>query len=189
MKKRPRRLDTTANESPTCDDLTREQKSELVHGPRIWADFDAFDSDEHRRREWLRHRTAILHRTKGGVWGGPYTDRDRRPWAWWRYEYLGDGPPAEFDEERYPWPWREEGVELHKLGGELSPRAELLNWQRAEERWSGALESLKRRPAWWASKGKPSENTAEEKQEIAHLERVLANVERGIRSAKARQRD
>ena len=186
MRKRPRRLDTTSDESPTCSDLTREQQSELVRGPgRIYA----FDSDEHREREWLRHRTAILHREKGGVWGGPYTDRDRRPWAWWRYEHKGDGPSDEYDEERYPWPWDEEAVELHKLG-ELSPRCELLLWERAEDRWRETLASLKGRPEWRRTvqkKPPPYEYTPEEQKQIAHLERVLANVERGIKAARARK--
>lgn len=184
--KRPRRLDTSADEMPNCDDLTREQQSELVRGPGGFGADPAFDSDEHRELEWRRHRTAILHRTKGGVWGGPFTHRTKRPWAWWRYEHEGDGPPDKYDDEAFPWPWREEAVELHKMG-ELSPRAELQLWQQAEDRWRDTLASLKRRPKWWASKGKPEENTPEEKREIARLERVLQHVESGIKAAKARR--
>ena len=186
MRKRPRRLDTSADESPTCDDLTREQQSELVRGPYGES---AFDSDEHRELEWRRHKHVILHSSTHGVWGGPYTDRDRRPWAWWRYEYLGDGPPDKYDEERYPWPWDEEAVELRHLG-ELSPRCELLLWTRAEDRWRGALESLKGRPEWRRTvqkKPPPYGYTADEKEQIARLERVLQHVESGIKAAKARR--
>lgn len=102
---RTRKRAERAGEVMTTDDLTLGQMFELAIGPGPESEFA---SDEHRRREWLRHRTVLMAEVNPGT----------RPWGWWVYE-SPDGEHPEWaipDRKKWPEPWSSENVRLHELG-------------------------------------------------------------------------
>jgi hypothetical protein len=90
---------------------------ELWLGPG--RDGSSFQSDEHRRAMWLRHRERVM-----GLWakGG------KRPDAWWRYEASAHGLPP-----RHPGTAHERSI-LYEFSNALGEeeRAELEAWWRKE---------------------------------------------------------
>ncbi len=104
MGRRRRQRRTADLEAADLDDLTWEQVTELVCGPYIVA---AFESEEERTRQYLRHRTVLLEE---------YGNHGFRPWMWWMHEHGEAPPPPRQAVEGYPWPWDAEAVRLAEMG-------------------------------------------------------------------------
>ena len=129
----------------SMEGLLRHEPEDPDPGLEVTSGQSVFPTEEHRRREWERHRHLLLAAAEPGT----------RPWAWWRYERLPEkrrivlGEPfgiagPEYIREEEPEPERDY-LERHGLLTEAEKALlAALDAERAKD--SGAEE--RRRWAW-----------------------------------------